>query len=151
MSHVPSASRLARAASRASPIRPPPPAASSSVASPRRTRPAPAGASARSARQLDPLRIVVLAQRGGPPQQVRGRRHVAPGERAAPGVAELGAARRADLPALGVERAELRPVAERLLEVVAEDLLELLLAAALAVDALGPGDEPLVQLAPAPA
>ena len=52
---------------------------------------------------------------------------------------------RAELPPVVVERPEIREVAVRLLEVVAEDLLVLGLAVAVAVDALRPGDEALVQ------
>ena len=53
------------------------------------------------------------------------------------------APRAAELASVVVERAELEQVAPRLLEVVAEDLLVLRLAAALAVDALGPvGESP---------
>ena len=57
---------------------------------------------------------------------------------------------RPDLPAFGVDRAELRPVAERLFEVVAEDFLELLLAVAFAVDLLGPRDELRMECRPRP-
>ncbi len=67
-----------------------------------------------------------------------------------PALPSFVAARSAIAAALGVERAQLGPVAVRLLEVVAVDLLELLLAAALAVDALRPGHEPLVQLRAGP-
>ena len=58
------------------------------------------------------------------------------------------AARVPELAPVVVERAELREVAVGLLEVVAEDLLELDLAAALAVDAVGPVDEALVERRP---
>ena len=55
----------------------------------------------------------------------------------------------ADRAAAIVERPELREVRPGLLEVVAEDLLEL--GAAVAVDAVGPDDEALVEIRPAPA
>ena len=71
-------------------------------------------------------------------------------ERPSTGVGELRGGALGDRAALGVERPELGAVAVRLLEVVAEDLLELLLAAALPVDALGPGDEALVHRRPRP-
>ena len=51
-----------------------------------------------------------------------------------------------DVASLVVDLAELASVAIRLLEVVAEDLLELLLAPALAVDPLGPAHETFVEL-----
>jgi len=47
-----------------------------------------------------------------------------------------------------VERAEVGQIRMCLLEVIAEDLLELGLATALAVDGLGPLDEPLVERRP---
>jgi hypothetical protein len=47
-----------------------------------------------------------------------------------------------------VDRAEVGEVAERLLEVVAQDLLELRLAIAAAVDPVGPVDESLVERGP---
>ena len=100
--------------------------------------------------QLDPLGIADLAKRGGALQQVRCRRKVAAGEGPPAGGAKTLGRAGADLSAFGVDRAELRPVAECLLEVVAEDLLELLLAVAFAVDLLGPRDEALVERRPCP-
>ncbi len=100
--------------------------------------------------QLDPLGIAFLAKRGGARQQVRCRWKVAAGEGPAAGGAKALGRAGADLSAFGVDRAELRPVAERLLEVVAEDLFELLLAVAFAVDLLGPRDEALVERRPCP-
>ena len=64
-----------------------------------------------------------------------------------PAEASLSAARPPSSRPARVERPELRAVPDRLLEVVAEDLLELRLAVALAVDTLGPLDEPLVEVA----
>ena len=101
--------------------------------------------------QLDPLRIAGLAKRGGACQQVRCGRQVTSGEGPAAGGAKALGRPGADLAAIGVDRAELRPVAVRLLEVVAEDLLELLLAVALAVDRSAHADEPLVERQPVPA
>jgi hypothetical protein len=49
-----------------------------------------------------------------------------------------------------VEGPELAQVPVRLLQVVAEDLLELGRAVAVAVDAVGPRDEALVELRPRP-
>ena len=67
-----------------------------------------------------------------------------------PAAAELGRGPPRELAARVVEWPELGPVAERLLEVEAEDLLELLLAAALPVDPLGPRHEALVELGAGP-
>ena len=87
------------------------------------------------------------AGRAVPPrvEQVRGRGHVAAPERPPPADAEPLAAPPTDAAAMIVERAELGEVAVRLLQVVAEDLLVLGLAPALAVDLLRPVYEPLVQ------
>ena len=148
---MPSRPRRARARSRSSPI-----ASAAAIAAsrpsvglrevagleqrPRRARPRPrcrAGSS--GGEQVDRAA-----------QQAGGRGQVATRERAPAGRAELVGRARGDRPALGVERPELAPVAIGLLEVVAEDLLELLLPAALLVDPLGPGHEPLVELGAGP-
>ena len=70
---------------------------------------------------------------------------VAARERAAARRGEPARRVAADLVALLVERAELAEIAVRLLEVIAEDLLELEAAAALGVDLVGPADEVDVQ------
>ena len=62
-----------------------------------------------------------------------------------PADASRVAPRTPELVAVVVERAELREVVVRLLEVVSEDLLVLRLAVAVAVDRFGPVGEPLVQ------
>ena len=79
-------------------------------------------------------------------QQVRRRRHVAALERAPSGGGELGRGRaRRVVRAWSSIGPSSEEVAVRLLEVVAEDLLVLGLALAVAVDLLGPVREPLVQ------
>ena len=88
-------------------------------------------------------------QRDGPAQQVDRGRDVAPGERALARRGELDRGPFAD-PARIVDRSQLDPIAIRLLEVVAEDLLELELATTLAVDRVGPVDEPFVELGAGP-
>ena len=70
-------------------------------------------------------RVLLAEQRGGPLQQVRRRRHVAAGQGATTGRAQTPRRLGAEPPPVVVDRAELGPVAERLLEVVAEDLLVL--------------------------
>ena len=82
---------------------------------------------------------------GGPPEEVRRGRHVAPAEGALPGRGETRRRPHAELTPVVVQGPEICQVPVRLLEVVAEDLLVLGLAVAVAVDALGPSDEPLVQ------
>ena len=91
-----------------------------------------------------PFRVIRRKECRGAPEEVRRRRHVAAGERAPPGRGEAPRAVLADRASVVVERAELREVRPGLLEVVAEDLLEL--GAAVAVDLVGPGDEPLVEV-----
>ena len=75
---------------------------------------------------------------GGPPQEVGRRRHVAAGER--PSARRRQPFGRADpeIDPVLVERPELGQVAVGLLEVVAEDLLELELAVPIRVDRVGP-------------
>ena len=84
----------------------------------------------------------------GPSEQSRGGRDVAACERAPARRREAARPVLADRAAAIVERPELGEVRPRLLEVVAEDLLEL--GAAVAVDAVGPDDEALVEIRPAP-
>ena len=96
--------------------------------------------------RVDPDRIVGRQERAGAAQQADRRGQVAAGERPAPGRTELRRRPLGQLAAGIVERPELRPIPIRLLEVEPEDLLELLLPATLAVDGLGPGHEPLVEL-----
>ena len=100
--------------------------------------------------QLDSLGIAILAKRGGARQQVRCSWKVSSGVGPAAGAAKALGRAGADLSAFGVDRAELRPVTERLLEMVAEDLFELLLAVAFAVDLLGPRHEAFVEGRPCP-
>ena len=69
--------------------------------------------------------VFLAEQRGGPLQQVRRRRHVAAGQGATAGRAQVPRRLGAEPPPVVVDRAELGPVAERLLEVVAEDLFVL--------------------------
>ena len=95
--------------------------------------------------QLEPLALALRQHVDRPPQQARGGLHVATRERPPPGRAELARAAPAELAALVVERRELEQVAARLLEMEADDLLELELAVALPVHALGPVGEPPVQ------
>src|SRR5579871_3030809 len=80
-----------------------------------------------------------------PAEERRGRGHVAAGEGAPARRAEMAGGAAAELLGLRVERGQLEEVAARLLEVIADDLLELELAAALAVDALGPPGKARVQ------
>ena len=96
-------------------------------------------------KERQPERISFGEQRDGAAEQVRGGVHVAARERAPPRRREAPRAVAADLARLLVERPELAEVALRLLEVVAEDLLELEAAAALGVDLVGPANEVDVQ------
>ena len=136
-------SAWARSAS--SPVASPPRTASSRYASAAAKSPVSTVASARSGSSSSRAGVAFGQQRDGAAEQVGGGAHVAAAERAPAGRRELlGRARPSSLPVV-VERAELAQVPVRLLEVVAEDLLVLGLAAALAVDALGPVGEPLVE------
>ena len=94
--------------------------------------------------EAQPLRMIRWKQGCGAAEQVRRRRDVTASERAASGRREAASAVLADRAPAVVERAELREVAARLLEVVAEDLLEL--GATVAVHLVRPRDEPLVQV-----
>ncbi len=103
-------------------------------------------------------RLAVLGQQPQPAAMLRGQqghrapeqrhraRHVAACERAPARRGEAPGALLADLATAGVERAELGEVATGLLEVVAEDLLEL--DAAILVRDVGPRDEALVEVCP---
>ena len=75
--------------------------------------------------QRQAKRIVFLEQRDRAAEQVLGRVRVAARERATARRGEPPRRVAADLVALLVERAELAEIAVRLLEVIAEDLLEL--------------------------
>src|SRR5205814_729394 len=94
--------------------------------------------------EAEPPWVVGRVESHGPPQEIRRGRHVAPGERPPTRGRQPRGAANAELEAVLVERPELREVPVRLLEVVAEDLLELAGAVADAVRAVGPVDELLV-------
>ncbi len=80
-------------------------------------------------------------------QEVRGGRHVAACKRAPAGRGQPARPVLPDRAAAVVERAELGEIRPRLLEVVAEDLLEL--DPTVAVELVGPDDEALVESRPA--
>ena len=82
------------------------------------------------------------------PQQVRRGRHVAADEGASPRGGEPARRVGAQRSDMVVGRRELREKPVRLFEVVAEDLL--VLERTVAVDAVGPTDEALVQRGPLP-
>ena len=100
--------------------------------------------------QLDPQGVVGLEEGRGAAEQVARGRRVATPEGPPAGRRELGRGARRDRPTLVVERPELRAIANGLLEVIAEDFLELGLAAAVPVDRFGPRDEPFVEGRPRP-
>ena len=85
---------------------------------------------------------------GGTAEERRGSRDVAAREGSSSRRRQPPGRVLADRPPVVVQRAELREIRPGLLEVVAEDLLEL--HAAIAVDAVGPCHEPLVQIRPRP-
>ena len=99
-------------------------------------------------KQPDPLRVVLRQECRGAAEQRDGRGDVSAVERAPAGRREPPRAVLADRAAVLVERAELGEVLPGLLEVVAEDLLEL--DAAIPVDAVRPADEPLVEVGAGP-
>ena len=82
----------------------------------------------------------------GSPQEARGRRDVAAVERPPASGGKLRCGAIADVPRVLVYDADLAPVPVGLLQVVAQDLFELQLASALAVDAFGPSHELLVNV-----
>lgn len=94
------------------------------------------------------LRMPGREQGGGSAQQVGRRRDVAPSERTPAGGREVAGSTDADLPDLLIVRRELLQREERLLEVIAPDLLEL--EDAIRRDALEPVDEPDVELRAGP-
>ena len=96
--------------------------------------------------QAKPLRVVRRQERHRPSEQYSGRGVVTPHEGAPSGRRKAARAVRSDREAVIIERAEFREVHPRLLEVVAEDLLEL--GDAIAVHGVGPYDEPLVEVCP---
>lgn len=94
---------------------------------------------------LEPLARALRQQLDRASQQVDRRPHVAAAEGAPARGAEVGGGTQAQGDAVGVVRGKLEQVAARLLEVVADDLLELELAVAVAVDPLGPAREARMQ------
>ena len=98
--------------------------------------------------QVEPVLVEGRKERRRAPEQVRGGRHVAAGERPVAGRSQPLGRLPADGSAAVVERAELGEIGVRLLEVVAEDLL--VLARAVAVHLVGPRHEALVELSPMP-
>ena len=93
--------------------------------------------------------MVLRQECRGPAEQRRRPRGCRPRSNARrPADASLRAPVLADRAPVLVERPELGEVLPGLLEVVAEDLLEL--DAAIAVDAVGPADEPLVKVGAGP-
>ena len=101
-------------------------------------------ANARSGRSASPGRVGRLEQRPAPAQEVGDRPHVVAGERSGAGRREPVRGLPRERSRLVVERPERLSVPERLLEVVADDLV--LLLGALAADAADPRGEPLVQV-----
>ena len=99
-------------------------------------------------KQLQALAVIDGEQCRGPADKRRGGRDVAARERASARRREAARPVLADRAAAIVERPELGEVRPCLLEVVAEDLLEL--GAAVAVDPVGPHDEALVEIRTAP-
>ena len=95
--------------------------------------------------QLDAPRIERAEQGGRPPEQVDRGRHIGTLGRSMPGAREPLGCAPADLDAGVVERSELRAIAICLLEVVAEDLVQLHERRALLLQPLG---EAFVQLGP---
>ena len=98
--------------------------------------------------QLETAIAVHLEEIGRAPEEVGGGRHVAAREGAPAGRGEPRRRPQPQVAPVVVERPQLGEVAVRLLEVVAEDLLVLGLAVALAVHALRPVDEALVKCGP---
>ena len=96
--------------------------------------------------QPQPAAALGGEQRSGAAEQGDGARHVAAGECPSSRRGEPARPLLADLAAAGVERPELREVVAGLLQVVAEDLLEL--RPAVLVGDVGPCDEALVQVGP---
>ncbi len=96
--------------------------------------------------ELEPALDILREERVGALEQVRGGRRVAARERPASRRGQPPGAVGTERAAVVVERPELGQIAMRLLEVVAEDLL--VLRRALAVDAVGPLDELLVERGP---
>ena len=92
-----------------------------------------------------PLRAI-LEERRGPAQEARGRRHVAACECSPSRRPEPHRRSAAKFSAVVVKRAEVHEIAVCLLEVVAQDLLELGTPLVRSVDAVNPVDEPLVKL-----
>lgn len=98
------------------------------------------------AAEIDPARVVVRKERDRAVQEVRGRGHVAALERPAPGDGELTHGAGAETTRPLVRRRELYAIAIRLLEVVADGLLEMHVA--LTDGLLEPLDVPLVEVGP---
>ena len=95
--------------------------------------------------ELDPERRGCGQQRGGTAQEGRRRRQVTTCQGPTARRGELRRRSLADRLRTRIHEPQARPVLVCLLQVVAEDLLELQLAAALPVDALRPDDEALVE------
>src|SRR5205814_7434614 len=95
--------------------------------------------------ELDPEWIIGLEEGRRAAEQVACRRRVATTKGPPAGRGELRGRACRDRSTFVVERPELRAVAHGLLQVIAEDLLELRLPAAIAIDRFGPRDEPLVE------
>src|SRR5262249_35837653 len=76
------------------------------------------------AREVEPRRLVVRRQRDRTVEQVHGRRRVVACERTLSGCAEDLRRALSQLDAVLVERSELLPVADGLLEVLADDLVD---------------------------
>jgi hypothetical protein len=94
--------------------------------------------------------VVAREHGGGASQEARGRRHVTAADCPRAGRTQPFRCPDPQVHAVLVERPELGSVAIRLLEVIAEDLLELRCAPPFGIDDVCPGHELLVQQRPGP-